>query len=234
MILALLLAATAADPGPPPEIAKGLPPGQKLVQTLKADLDRDGRDEWIAVGEPEKSRDRGVLSIAIFRQAKGKRPQLAFRQYLEAKQATRAGAIVRDVPPVGKVVVFVAADPDPVTADSTFTLQIYGWERKEFRALLPEAPRFTSQGGFTFEDRKRDAPGQEVVVWTYLAGEGEAVWDEHRYALHVFHFENGRWVGEDRRIHTAESYPSWEAAAKGLEIQGTDLRRQMPRVAEVP
>lgn len=229
----LLLAASAAEPAPPAGLQEGLPPGQKLVQVLRADLDRDGREEWIAVGEPAKARDRGVLSIAIFEVVKGK-PKLAFRQYLETKQASRAGAMVRDVAPVGPVVVLVAADPDPVGNDSTFTLQIFGHHRGAYRPLVPEQPRFASQGGFSFEERMKDAPGQELVLWTYLAGPDEATWDEHRYALQVFHFENGRWVGPDRRTHTEETYPSWEAAAKGLGIQGTDLRRQMPRVAEVP
>lgn len=235
MLPLLLAAATAAAAAPadPPEIAQGLPPGQKLVQTLRADLDRDGREEWIAVGEPARARDCGVVSIAIFDAVKGK-PHLVFRQYFETKQASRAGAIVRDVPPVGRVVVLVAADPDFVGNDSTFALQLYGWRRHAYRPLLPEQPRFTSQGGFTFEDRKKDAPGEELLIWTYLEGPGEATWDEHRYALNVFHFENGRWVGQDQRTQTDESYPTWEAAAKGLGIHGPDLRRQTPRVAEVP
>jgi hypothetical protein len=234
VILPLLLAAAAATPeAVPPEIARGMPPHQHVVQTLRADLNHDGRKEWIAVGEPDKAHDRGVLSVGIFEDVKGK-PKLAFRQYLETKQATRAGAVVRDVPPVGQVVIVVAADPDADGNDSTFTLQIYGFHAGAYRQLLPEQPRFASQGGFTFEDRMKDAPGLELVVWTYLAGDGEATWDDHRYALDVFHFENGKWVGQDRRTFTDESFPTFEAAAKGLGIQGADLRRQIPRVAEVP
>jgi hypothetical protein len=226
-------AAPAAEPPPPPEIAEGILPEQRLVQVLHADLDRDGHKEWIAIGEPMKPKDAGKLSIAIFDEVKGK-PRLQFREYVMTKQCIRAGAIVRDVPPAGPVVVFVAADPDRVANDSTFTLQIYGKRKGHYQNLLPEQPRFASQGGFSFEDRKRDTPGLELVVWTYLLDEGEDITSPHRYALNVFHFQGGRWVGQDRRTHSEEKYASYSAAAQGLKIKNPDLRRQIPRIDEVP
>ncbi|WP_373044918.1 hypothetical protein [Vulgatibacter sp.] len=206
---------------------------QKLVQTLTGDIDGDGKEEWISVGEPTGKLANNV-SIAIFEPAKGKQPpKLRFAQRLQGKGLERAGAVVRKISPIGNGVVLVGAAPSQV-GDSDFTLQIYGWNGKMFRPLVPEIIDFRSQGGFSIEDVDPSTPGDEVVAWTYLRGDREQLFDQHHYAYVIYRWDGIRWVGPQRESQSPEKLPGPEAAGRLAGAKKGDLRRQMPRVAEVP
>jgi hypothetical protein len=212
---------------------KQMPRGQKLVQTLTGDIDGDGKPEWIGVGEPTAKRDKFV-SIAIFAPAAGKaEPKLRFSQWLELDNAKRAGAVVRKLAPLGNVVVLVASTAAR-TGDSQFIAQIYAWNGKRFRPMVPELLDFRSQGGFSIEDVDPSTKGDEIIAWTYVLGPNEQLFDLHRYAHKVYRWDGIRFVGPDRESRTAEKLANPEVAGRAVGSKLGDLRRQIPRVAEVP
>ena len=253
-LVALLLAATAgaakapaAASAPAKQAAPGaeVPPawhaamqsqmqsGQQIVQTLTGDLDGDGKPEWIAIGEPTTRRDPHV-SVAIFEPAKGKTPpKLRFSQWLEGQSLRRAGAAIRRVAPLGNVLVLVASNAAR-TGDSQFVAQIYGWNGKTFRPMVPEVIDFRSQGGFSIEDVDPSTKGDEIVAWTYLPGPDEQLFDLHRYAYKVYRWDGIRFVGPDHESRTPGKLANPEAAGTFVGAKKGDLRRQIPRIAEVP
>ena len=212
---------------------KQMQAGQKLVQTLTGDIDNDGKAEWIAVSEPTAKRAEYV-TLAIFEPAQGKNPpKLRFSQWLKADGAQRAGAIVKPVAPLGNAVVLVASTLSR-SGDNQFTAQIYAWNGKTFRPMVPEIINFRSQGGFSIEDLDPSTKGDEIVAWTFLPGENEQLFDLHRYAWQVYKWDGIRFVGPDRESQTDEKLANPEAAGRFVGSKKGDLRRQMPRVAEVP
>lgn len=215
------------------DLQAGLGRDQVLVQTLEADLNHDGKPEWIAIGEPERQ-PADHVSIAIFEKPKGKAaPELIFGQRLVLQGAQKAGAVVRDIPPIGKSVVLVAAVPSK-TGDSMFLAQIYGWHEDGYKPMIPDGIDFRSQGGFSIEDVDPKVKGDEIVSWTWIPGKNEQLFDLHQYAYRIHRFDGLRFVGPDRESRTGEKLPNPDAAAKVAGAKKPDLRRQIPRVAEVP
>lgn len=215
-----------------PELQKALPGGQKVVQTLVADLDKDGKPEWIAVGEPDSS--SGEVSVGIFTPAQGKKgPELRFAQGLRDRLLSTAGATVMDLPLAGKVVVLVGAAPVP-SGDSTFVVQMYGWTGSRFKPMIPERLTFRSQGGFAIEDVDPATPGKEIVAWSYERGEREQLHDHHVYEWNQWHWDGLRYTNWRENKKTETKMPNPDAAARAAGVKGGDLRRQMPRVATVP
>lgn len=213
-------------------LAAGLPRGQRLVQTLEGDLDGDGKTEWIAIGEPMGTPE-GV-SIAIFAPpAKGGAPTLRFAQLLLGHGLQVAGAEVREVQPVGNVVVLVGAIPSRA-GDSRFRLELYGWNGESFRPLVPEEAEFRSQGGFSIEPGAPPYEGDEIVVWTYIPDPDELLYDYHHYSYRRWRFDGLRFVVESLASETDEKLPDPDAAGRAAGAKRPDLRRQMERVAEVP
>jgi hypothetical protein len=210
-----------------------MPREQKIVQTLVGDVDNDGKDEWIAIGESTRLL-AGTVSIGIFKPAKGKvAPELRFAQSFRGEGFERAGAVVRSIDPVGNAVVLVAAAPR-IDGNSEFTLQIYAWNGERFRPVLPERLTFRSQGGFAIENVDKRAKGDEIVGWTFLQGPNEQLFDHHVYETKIYRWDGIRFVSPDFPSRTAEKMASPDDAAKSLGVTTGDLRRQMPRVAGVP
>jgi hypothetical protein len=236
LVLPLLLAAAPAASIPDKwdaDLQAGLPEGQVLVQKLVGDLDGDKKPEWVAIGEPRPGRP-GQVSIAIFAPPKGKgKPTLRFAQWMAAEKATKAGAVIRNVKPVGPAVILVAAIPDP-GGDSVFQVNVYAYRGKDFRPLVPEKLEFKSQGGFTFEDIDPKSAGEELVAWTYLTEEGEQLYDYHRYAHLVWRFDGIRWARDRRETQSAEKYPNAAAAGKAIGLKNPDIRKTVPGIAAVP
>ncbi len=220
----------AAAPDPLAAVSHELPRGQHAVQVLDADLDGDGKPERIAVGEPDAATP-GHVSIAIY-DPSVKPHALRFAQRLSAPGLSRAGAAVVDVDGVGPVVVLVGAAP--AAGDSRFAVQLYGWQKTRFRPLVPEPIELRSQGGFAIEDVEPGKPGDELLAWTFLRGEGEQLHDQHVYAYRRWRFDGIRFVGEPRESRTDGKMPDAEAAGRAAGAKGGDLRRRIPRVAEVP
>lgn len=219
-------------------MADKLPTGQKLVQTLVGDLDGDGKDEWIGIGEPEGKSVLGV-SVAIFHPAQGKKPpELRFAQRLigeapEDRRPSVAGASVVRLSPIGQGLLVVAADPRR-NGNSRFIVQIYGTRGERFVPLVPEELDFHSQGGFAIEDLDPSTPGHEIATWTYVFGPDEQLFDRHRYRTQIYRWKGRRWVSPDYPDYTSEKLPSPADAARSLGVKGGDMRRLLPRVAEVP
>jgi hypothetical protein len=237
LVLPLLLAAAPAAPSIPDkwdaDLQAALPAGQRLAQKLVGDLDGDKKPEWVAIGEPAPGRD-GQVSIAIFAPPQGKgKPTLRFSQWMNVERATQAGAVIRNVKPVGPAVILVAAVPDP-GGDSVFRVNVYAYRGKDFRPLVPERLEFKSQGGFTFDDIDPESPGEELVAWTYLTEEGEQLYDYHRYAHVIFRFDGIRWARERREKRSTEKYPTPAAAAKAIGLKNEDIRKTVPRIAAAP
>jgi len=215
------------------EMEKQLLRGQKLVQTLVGDLDGDGRDEWIAVGEPA-GEPKHTVSVAIFSPAEGKQgPKLRFAQRVKENGLAVAGAEIRNVAPAGNVIVLAAAAPR-ADGDSLFRVQMWGWDGKRFRPIVPEGIEFRSQGGFAIEDLDPSRKGDEIAVWTYQLGENEQLFDAHRYVTRIYRWDGLRFVAPDWPDRTAEKLATPDDAARLLGVKTGDLRRRMPRVAEVP
>ncbi len=213
-------------------LAAGLPPGQRLVQTLAGDLDGDGKVEWIAIGEPE--RNAGAVSIAIFAPAKGKEgPELRFAQLMRGDGLEVAGAQVMEVKPVGEVVVLVGAAPHK-GGDSRFIVDFYAWNGRNFRPIVPETAEFHSQGGFSIEPGAAPYEGDELVVWSYIRGDHEQLYDHHRYTYKRWRWDTVRFAAEVLESETNEAVANAEAAGKAAGAKRPDLRRQTDRVAEVP
>lgn len=237
LLLPLLLAATpAAKSAPIPahfdaDLAAGLPHGQVLVQKLVGDLDGDGKPEWVAIGEPKDA--PGQVSIAIFAPPKGAgKPTLRFAQWLKLENGTRAGAVIRKVPPLKtNAVLLVAAAP---SGDNVYTANLYAFHGKDFRPLIPETLQFHSQGGFAIEDFDARYPGDEIVAWTFLPEEGEQLFDYHRYAWMTWHYDGIRWTNEVREKQTKEKFPDPAAAAKGIGLKTGDVRKTIPGIAAIP
>jgi len=231
----ITVTSTGRDPVPArwhANLGAGLPAGQRLVQTLVGDLDGDGKPEWIAVGEPIEQ-PAGV-SLAIFTPATGKKPpELKFAQLLQERGLRLAGAEVMEVRPLGQAVILVGAEPDKA-GDSRFVVDIYAWNGKAFRPMVPEIAEFRSQGGFSIEPGAPPYHGDELVVWTYRLGD-----DEQLYDLHFYEFKRWRWDGvrfksESLETVTPDKLPDAEAARQAAGAKKPDMRRRMARVAEVP
>ncbi len=238
LLLPLLLAASpAGKPAAIPDrwdadLEAGLPTGQVLVQKLVGDLDGDKKPEWVAVGASKG--EAGTVSIAIFAPpAKGGKPTLRFAQWFKAPGVTVAGAVIRNIAPVGPAVVLVAGAPDP-NGDSSFFANVYAFRGNDYRGLVPEQLVFKSQGGFAIEDVDPQQPGAEIVAWTWLPEAGEQLYDYHRYAYLTWHFDGVRWVRDDREKQTAAKFPDPAAAAKAIGLKSGDLRKSVPNVAAVP
>ena len=240
LLLPLFLAAAPAGKGPAiPDkwdaaLQAGLPAGQVLAQKLAGDLDGDGKPEWVAIGEPKA--EPGQVSIAIFAAPKaGGAPTLRFAQWLKVERATRAGATIRRVKPVGNVVVLVAAAPEP-GGDSAFLANAYAWikDRGDFRPMIPEELQFRSQGGFAIEDFEPATPGDEFVAWTYLPEEGEQLYDHHRYAWKVWRYDGLRWSSDVREKQSADKFADPAAAAKAIGLKTGDVRKTIPGIAAIP
>jgi hypothetical protein len=233
----LLAAAPAAKSAPIPDrfdadLQAGLPRGQVLAQKLAGDLDGDRKPEWVAVGEPKDA--SGQVSLAIFAPPKGAgKPTLRFAQWLKLDGATRAGAVIRDLPPVGPAVVLVAAAPAP-SGDTVYTANVYALRGKDFRPLVPETLSFHGQGGFAIEDTDPRYPGVELVAWTYLTEDGEQLFDYHRYAWKTWHFDGVRWTDEVREKQTKDKFPNPAAAAKGIGLATGDARKSVPGISSLP
>jgi hypothetical protein len=120
----------------------------------------------------------------------------------------------------------------PAAADSRFVVQLYAHSRGQFRPLVPEPAEFRSFGGFGFADVDPAHEGEELVTVSRLLGADERVADPHRYELTRFSFDGRRFVS-GRTIRTPEPLPDAEAATRAAGLPG-DLRRALPRVAEVP
>ncbi|HWV39402.1 MAG TPA: hypothetical protein VN033_13110 [Vulgatibacter sp.] len=232
------LSITTTEPSPIPErwhdaLGKGLPVGQRLVQTLVGDLDGDGKPEWIAVGEPTQRAAKGV-SLAIFRPAAGEKPpELRFAQLLQEPSLRVAGAQVMEVRPLGQAVVLVGAEPNRA-GDSRFVVEIYAWNGEAFRPMVPQIAEFRSQGGFSIEPGEPPYQGDELVVWTYRLGEDEQLYDWHFYEFKRWRWDGVRFKSETLETVTPEKLPDPDAARRAARAKKPDLRRQMPRVAEVP
>lgn len=213
-------------------LGAGLPVGQRLAQTLVSDLDGDGKPEWIAVGEPI-DRAAGV-SLAIFTPPAGKKPpELRFAQLLHERGLRLAGAEVMEVRPLGQAVVLVGAEPDKA-GDSRFVVDIYAWNGNAFRPMVPEIAEFRSQGGFSIEAGAPPYQGDELVVWTYRLGDDEQLYDRHFYEFKRWRWDGLRFKSETLETVTPEKLPDAEAARQAAGAKKPDLRRRMPRVAEVP
>lgn len=230
------ITAKGARPGTPAfhadALGAGLPHGQRLVQILEADLDRDGKPEWIAIGEPEGAAE-GV-SVAIFSAPVGKAPpQLRFAQVLQEQGIRVAGAEVMEVRPLGNVVVLVGADPS-VVGDSRFVVDVFGWNGKIFRPMVPETAVFRSQGGFSIEPGAMPYPYDELVVWSYRKGDDEQLYDRHHYEYRRWRWDGVRFKSETLESVTPEKIPSPEEAGIAVGAKKPDLRRRIVRVAEVP
>lgn len=223
--------------GPVPEahwstLSAGLPRGQRLVQTLIGDLDGDGKDEWVAIGEPIGTAD-GV-SVAIFAPAAGRKPpSLRFAQIFMDRGLAVAGAEIQYVRPVGNVVALVGAAPSRA-GDSRFRLELYGWNGTDFRPLVPEEAEFRSQGGFSIEPGESPEEGDEIVVWSYVPDPDELLYDFHHYTWRRWRFDGIRFVVESMTNHTGEKVSDADAAGRAAGAKKPDRRRQIERVAEVP
>ncbi|HEY0840152.1 MAG TPA: hypothetical protein VGD74_08200 [Vulgatibacter sp.] len=230
------ITARGAKPGTPAfhagTLSAGLPNGQRLVQLLEADLDRDGKPEWIAIGEPDGAAE-GV-SIAIFSAPAGKAPpQLRFAQVLQERGIRVAGAEVMEVRPLGMAVVLVGADPS-VGGDSRFVVDIFGWNGTIFRPMVPETALFRSQGGFSIEPGAMPYPYDELVVWSYVNGDDEQLYDRHQYEYRRWRWDGVRFKAETLETVTPEKIASPEEAGIAAGAKRPDLRRRIVRVAEVP
>ena len=214
-------------------LAEQLPSGQRIVQTLAGDVDNDGKDEWIAIGEPTAVPGREV-SVAIFSPAQGKAPpRLRFAQRLRGEGLERAGAAVQKVSPIGNALVVVGAAPRS-DGDSTFVMQLYAWNGKRFRPVVPERLDFRSQGGFAIENVDPTSKGDEIVRWSYVRGPHEQLFDLHHYETQIYRWDGLRFISPDRPSRTAGQLASPDDAARSLGVKTGDQRRRIPRVAEVP
>ncbi len=223
----LLSIALAVAPPTPAALAHVLPSGQSIVQVLLADLDADGGAEGVAISEPSEGAGEIVVTILDL---SVKPAAVRFQQRLRGAGLARAGAVVRSVDPIGAVLVVVAAAP--ATADARFVVQLYAFSRGQFRPLVPEPAEFRSFGGFGFSDVDPARPGEELVTVRRLLGAGERVADPHRYEVDRFSWDGRRFVS-GRTIRPPELFPDAAAATRAAGLEG-DLRRELPRVAEVP
>lgn len=214
-------------------LQKQLPRGQRLVQTLTADLDGDGSEEWIVVGEPTGGAAEGP-SLSIFAAPKGKKaPELRWAQHLRDPKLRTSGAAIARMEPVGPVVLWVGAEPFH-NGDSRFVVQAVGWVGEDFKPLVPETAEFRSQGGFAIVPAQAPQTGDSLVVWTYVRGENEQLYDLHRYQYRRWHWDGSRFAVENETHLTRAKLPTPDAAGKEAGANGPDLRRQIDRVAEVP
>lgn len=220
------------------EMQKQLPHGTRLVQTLAWDLDGDGVQEWIGIGEPDGTVPGG--SVAIFTAARGKKgPEMRFSQRVlgdlaEAnQQPTVVGGVVMPMPPAGDALLVVGARP-MINGNSHFYVQAWAWNGERFRAIIPEQIAFRTQGGFAVADLDPKTEGVEVATWTFLHAPNEQLFDAHRYETKIYRWDGIRFTSPDWPTRTEERLASPAEAARTLGIQDGDLRRSIPRVAEVP
>lgn len=220
--------ALAAAPAPKAEeLAAALPRGQAIVQLFAAELDEEPGEETIALSEPTDG--QGELVVTIFDRSV-QPAAVRFQQRIRGAGLARVGGVVRRVEPIGPVVVVVGAAPASV--DSRFVVQLYAFSRGQLRPLLPEPAEFRSFGGFGFADVLPSSPGEELVTVSRLLGPGERAADPHAYELLRFAWDGRRFVA-GRTIRTPVLLPDAVAATRAAGLSG-DLRRELPRVAEVP
>lgn len=220
--------ALAAAPAPKAEeLAAAMPRGQAIVQLFAAELDEEPGAETIALSEPTEG--PGELVVTIF--DRGVKPAaVRFQQRIRGAGLSRVGGVVRRVEPLGPVLVVVGASP--ASADSSFVVQLYAFTRGQFRPLLPAPAEFRSFGGFGFADVVPGSAGEELVTVNRLLGPGERVADPHRYEVLRFAWDGRRFVA-GRTIRSPDLLPDAETANRAAGLPG-DLRRELPRVAEVP
>lgn len=242
LLLPLLAAASPHDedfPAIPPAIPdawigffeKAIPPDQKIGQTVVADLDGDGVEEWIVLGEP---RQRGQTWVHIYAPAVGTTPpKLAWRSPLYGDGYRTIRGFVTELRPFAQVLVVVQAEPFH-NGDSRFRVQVIGWQTDMYRQLVPEPAEFRSQGGFTIERAKEDETSDTILVWTYLREPDELLYDYHRYEYNRYRYDGVRFVGQDHWDATRVKHPNPESAGKEAGASGPDLRRRIDGIAEVP
>lgn len=212
-------------------IEKDLPRGQTISQTIVADLDGDGAPEWVALTEPDR---RGKVWVHIYSPAQGKTPpKQLWRQPLYGDDYVKIRGFVTEMRPFPQVLVLVASEPFH-TGDSRFRVQIVGWQRDTYRQLVPEHAEFRSQGGFSIVDAQKPYTGDALLVWTYVRGDGELLYDYHHYEYARFHYDGFRFAVQDERDRTTRKHPNQESAAVEAGAKGPDLRRRIDGVAEIP
>lgn len=245
LILLLSLPAGAAPargddfPSIPPEIPEGWLPffetelatEQEVAQTIVADLDGDGGEDWIVLGEARRSRKTWVH---VYEPAKGEDPpRRKWRAPLYGDGFTMIRGFVTELRPFPQVLVVVQAEPFH-TGDSRFRVQVIGWHKEGFRQLVPEHAEFRSQGGFTIEEAQEGHSGDSLLVWTYLREPGELLYDYHYYEYMRFHFDGMRFAVQDRPDRTKVKHAQPESAGVEAGATGPDLRRRVDEIAEVP
>lgn len=245
VLLALPLASVASPakdddfPAIPPEVPRewhaffqsDMPSGQKVAQTIVADLDLDGEEDWIVLSEPTR---KGKTWAHVYTPAtQEKYPERKWRAPLFGENFSMIRGFLAELRPFPTVLVVVQAEPFH-TGDSRFRVQVIGWHKGMFRQLVPEYAEFRSQGGFTIEEALPGFSGDSILVWTYLREPDELLYDYHRYEYFRFHFDGTRFAVQDQPDVTKEKHPNPESAAKEAGATGPDLRRRVDTIAEVP
>ncbi len=214
-----------------PFFEEALLPEQKLAQTVVADLDFDGEDDWIVLSEP---RHGNKTWVHIYEPAKGgEPPKPKWRVPLHGEGFKMVRGFLTEMRPFPQVLVVVQAEPFH-TGDSRFRVQVIGWGKGGFRQLVPEHAEFRSQGGFTIEEAKEGYVGDSLLVWTYVREPGELLFDYHYYEYVRFHFDGTRFVVQDEPDRTKVKHSQPESAGVEAGATGPDLRRRVYDIAEVP
>lgn len=212
-------------------IQKDLLVGQRLAQTIVADLDGDGEEEWIALSEPES---KGRVYAQIYRQPKGDGAlHRVWRQGLYGERFTTVRGFVTELRPFPQVIVAVAAEPFH-TGDSRFRIQVIGFHKNSYRQMVPENAEIRSQGGFTIEEAQAPNLGDSLLVWTYVRGTDEMLYDYHFYEYGRFHFDGFRFAGPSYPERTTKKHPDPASAGKEIGATKPDLRRRIDVIAEIP
>lgn len=246
ILLALPLAAGAAPakdedfPALPPAVPadwhdflrSDMPDGQRMAQTIVADLDRDGQEEWIVLSEP--ARGRGKTWFHVYRPpGEGGTPERVWRAPMFGEGFKMVRGFLAELRPFPLVLMTVQAEPFH-TGDSRFRVQAIAWYRERYRQLIPEHAEFRSQGGFRIEKALPPNTGDSVLVWTYIREPDELLYDYHRYEYFRFHFDGMRFAVQDEPDVTRVKHPDPESAGKEAGATGPDLRRRVYDIAEVP